>query len=48
MVFLGPTFSFHQHIDALHVFSPRLKVPGPMLRRIERSKECWIRRINEQ
>ena len=48
MVFLGPTFSFHQHIDTLHVFSPRLKVPGPMLRRIERSKECWIRRINEQ
>lgn len=48
MVFLGPTFSFHQHIDALRVFPPHLKVPGPMLRRIERSKECWIRRINEQ
>ena len=48
MVFLGPTFSFHQHIDALHVFLPHFKVPGPMLRRIEKSKECWIRRINGQ
>ena len=48
MVFLGPTFSFHQHIDALRVFPPHLKVPGPMLRRIEKSKECWIRRINGQ
>lgn len=48
MVFLGPTFSFHQHIDALHVFPAHLKVPGPMLRRIEKSKECWIRRINGQ
>jgi hypothetical protein len=48
MVFLGPTFSFHRHIDALSVFSPHFKVPGPMLRRIEKSKECWIRRINGQ
>ena len=48
MVFLGPTFSFHQHIDALRVFAPHFKVPGPMLRRIEKSKECWIRRINGQ
>ena len=48
MVLLGPTFSFHQYIDALHVFLPHFKVPGPMLRRIEESKECWIRRINGQ
>lgn len=49
MVFLGPTFYFHQHIiDALHVFSPHFKVSGPMLRRIEKSKECWMRRINGQ
>ena len=48
MVFLGPTFSFHQHIDALRVFAPHFKVPGPMLRRIEKSQECWIRRINGQ
>lgn len=48
MVFLGPTFSFHQHIDALSVFSPHFKIPGPMLRKIEKSKECWIRRINGQ
>lgn len=48
MVFLGPTFSFHQHIDAIRVFAPHFKVPGPMLRRIEKSKECWIRRINER
>ena len=47
-VFLGPTFSFHQHIDALCVFKPHFKVPGPMLRRIEKSKECWNRRINGQ
>ena len=35
MVFLGPTFSFHRHIDALRVFAPHFKVPGPLLRRIE-------------
>lgn len=48
MVFLGPTFSFHQHIDALSVFSPHFKIPGSMLRRIEKSKGCWIRRLNGQ
>ena len=46
MVFLGPTFSFHQHIDALRVFAPHFKVPGPMLRRIEKSKELFLRRLD--
>ena len=48
MVFLGPDYSYHRHIDALNVFAPHFKVPGPMIKRIEKYKECWIRRINGQ
>ncbi|MBP5740763.1 MAG: hypothetical protein J6W59_03310 [Bacteroidales bacterium] len=45
MVFDGPGYCFHQHIDALRVFAPRFKIPGPIRRSIEKSSQTWLRRL---
>ena len=45
MVFEGPGYCFHQHIDALRVFAPRFKIPGPIRRSIEKSSQTWLRRL---
>lgn len=45
MVFDGPGYCYHQHIDALRVFAPRFKIPNPIRRSIEKSSQTWLRRL---
>ena len=45
MVFDGPGFCYHLHIDALRVFAPRFKIPNPIRRSIEKSSQTWLRRL---
>ena len=45
MVFEGPGYCYHRHIDALRVFAPRFKIPGPIRRSIEKSCQTWLRRL---
>ena len=45
LVFEGPGFCYHQHIDALRVFAPRFKIPDPIRRSIEKSSQIWLRRL---
>lgn len=45
MVFEGPGYCYHRHVDALSIFTPRFKIPGPIRSRIEKASQTWLRRL---
>lgn len=45
LVFEGSGYCYHRHIDALSVFAPRFKIPGPIRRSIEKSSQTWLKRL---
>ena len=47
MVFEGPGYCYHRHVDALRVFAPRFKIPGPLRSRIEKASQTWLKRLGD-
>ena len=46
MVFNGPGFTHHMHIDALRVFPPRFKIPPYLMKQIDHARRVWSRRLD--
>ena len=46
MVFNGPGFTHHMHIDALRVFPPRFKIPQYLMKQIDHARRVWSRRLD--
>ena len=46
MVFLGEKYCYHEHVDALRVFSPHFKIPDATRQKIEKACRCWLGRMH--
>ena len=46
MVFLGEKYCYHEHVDALRVFSPHFRISEATRQRIEKARRCWLGRMH--